>query len=292
MKLHLVDATYELFRAFYGRPGSTAPDGREVGATHGLIRTLLVLLRQDGVTHVACAFDHTIESFRNRLFDGYKSGAGVPESLLSQFELAERAAAALGLVVWPMVEFEADDALATATRRWENDPRVDQVVICSPDKDLRQLVRGDAVVCLDRRSDIVLNEAGVRRKMGVAPTSVPDYLALVGDSADGIPGIPRWGHTSTGAVLSRYSDIETIPDDAEEWDIELRGARSLAQSLAERRAEALFYRKLATLREDVPLAESIDDLEWRGARRSAYVDLCLELGSRSLAEAPHRWADS
>ena len=211
MRLHLVDGTYELFRAHYGAPPATAPDGRPVGAVRGLMQTLLALLRQDDVTHVACAFDTVIESFRNELFDGYKTGEGVPEELEAQFGPAERAAAALGVVVWPMVEFEADDAIATAAARWGGEPEVDQVVICSPDKDMTQLVTGDRVVCLDRRRNITLDEAGVRDKFGVDPESIPDYLALVGDSADGIPGVPRWGAKSTALMLARYSHIENIP---------------------------------------------------------------------------------
>ena len=193
MKVHLVDGTYELFRAYFAMPPITAPNGRPVGAVRGLIQTLLLLLRQDHVTHIACAFDHVIESFRNDLFAGYKTGTGVPEDLMAQFELAERAVSSLGIVVWPMVEFEADDAIATAASQWWEAPGVEQVVICSPDKDLTQMVRNNKVVCLDRRRKITLDEAGVQEKFGVWPESIPDYLALVGDSADGIPR-----HTQVG----------------------------------------------------------------------------------------------
>ena len=212
MKIHLVDGTYELFRAYYAMPSITTPDGSEVGAVRGLLQTMLVLLREDDVTHVACAFDSVIESFRNQMFSGYKTGEGVPDDLLGQFDLAERAVRALGVVVWPMVEFEADDAIATAASRWSDSSGVDQVVICSPDKDLAQMVSGDRVVCLDRRRKSTLNEAGVEEKFGVWPASIPDFLALVGDSADGIPGISGWGAKSSAQVLRRFAHIERIPD--------------------------------------------------------------------------------
>ena len=222
MNLHLLDGTYELFRAYYGLPSIKSPDGREVAATRGLIQTLLVLLRQEDVTHVACAFDHVVESFRNDLFDGYKTGDGMPEDIKAQFELAERAARALGVVIWPMTEFEADDAIAAAAVRWQDDPRLGQVVICSPDKDLAQMVTGDRVVAWDRRRDIVMDEAGVRAKFGVGPASIPDYLALVGDAADGFPGIPKWGAKTTAQVLGQYATIEQIPDDAAAWTVKVR----------------------------------------------------------------------
>ena len=291
MKIHLVDGTYELFRAYFAMPSISAPDGRPVGAVRGLIQTLLLLLRQDDVTHIAIAFDHVIESFRNDLFSGYKTGQGVPEDLLSQFELAERASSALGIVVWPMVEFEADDAMATAASRWSESSQVEQIVICSPDKDLTQMVRNEKVVCLDRRRDIMLDDAGVRAKFGVAPASIPDYLALVGDSADGIPGIPRWGAKSSALVLARYGHIEQIPSDPAEWDVQVRGAKTMAATLAERRDDAILYRRLATLRLDVPLSESLDDLEWRGVRREAFQSLCVELGFSTLVSQPHLWDD-
>src|SRR3954463_1004217 len=204
MRIHLVDCTYELFRSFFGAPPKKAPDGREVGATLGLLNSLLALLTKSGATHVACAFDHVIESFRNDLFSGYKTSEGVDAELLAQFALAEQAVAALGVVVWPMVEFEADDALASAVRRFRSEGNVDQIVICSPDKDLAQLVSGSQVVCWDRRRDIVYDEAAVLAKFGVPPASIPDWLALVGDSADGYPGLLGWGPKSASAVLSRY----------------------------------------------------------------------------------------
>jgi 5'-3' exonuclease len=291
VKLYLVDGTYELFRAYYALPSLVAPDGRQVAAVRGLVQTLLTLLRQDGVTHVACAFDHVIESFRNYLFAGYKTGAGVPEELLGQFELAERAASSLGTVVWPMVEFEADDAIATAAARWWDAPGVEQVIMCSPDKDLAQMVRDDRVIVLDRRRNLALNEAGVIEKFGVAPESISDYLALVGDSADGIPGIPRWGAKTAAAALRHYGHIEQIPGDSSQWDINVRGAKAIAASLAEHRGAALLYKKLATLRLDATITETLDQLEWRGVCREEFHDLCQELGFSRLMELPHRWAD-
>jgi 5'-3' exonuclease len=291
VKIHLIDGTYELFRAYFALPSLSAPDGREVAAVRGLIQTLLVLLRQDGVTHIACAFDHVIESFRNDLFAGYKSGAGVPEDLLSQFGLAEWAVSSLGIVVWPMVEFEADDAIATAAARWWDAAGVEQVIICSPDKDLAQLVRDDRVIALDRRRNLILNEAEVMEKFGVAPDSIPDYLALVGDSADGIPGIPRWGAKTTAAVLRRYGRIEQIPDDPSQWGVEVRGAKAIGASLTEHREEALLYKKLATLRLDAAISDTPDQLEWRGVYREEFYALCQELGFSRLMELPHRWAD-
>ena len=288
MKIHLVDGTYELFRAYFAQPSREAPDGREVGAVRGLVQTLLALLRQVDITHVACAYDHVVESFRNHLFEGYKTGAGVPQELMDQFELAERATAALGVVVWPMTEFEADDAIATAAQRWWDAPGVEQVVICSPDKDLAQMVRGQRIVCLDRRRDIILDEAGVREKFGVGPACIADYLALVGDAADGIPGIPRWGAKTSALVLQRYQHLERIPEDPSLWDVEVRGARGIAASLAERRPEAALYKMLATLRLDVPLPESLDQLEWHGVRQPEFDQLCSELGFSGLAKGELR----
>jgi 5'-3' exonuclease len=271
VKIHLIDGTYELFRAYYALPSLVAPDGREVAAVRGLAQTLLALLRQDGVTHIACAFDHMIESFRNGLFAGYKTSAGVPEDLLGQFELAERAVFSLGIVVWPMVEFEADDAIATAAARWWDATGVEQVIMCSPDKDLAQMVRDDRVVVLDRRRNLVLDEAGVIEKFGVAPESIPDYLALVGDPADGIPGIPRWGAKTAAAVLRRYGHIEQVPVDPSQWDIEVCGAKAITTSLTEHYEEALLYKKLATLRLDAPISETLDQLEWRGVHREEFI---------------------
>ncbi len=289
IRVHLVDATYELFRAHFGAPRASAPDGREVGATRGVLSTLLALVAREGATHVGCATDHVVRSFRNDLYAGYKTEAGVPEELLAQFPLAEEAMAAFGLVVWPMVELEADDALATAAARFAAE--AGQVVIASPDKDLAQCVRGSRVVLLDRRRKLVLDEAAVRAKFGVAPRSIPDWLALVGDAADGYPGLRGWGERSAAAVLARYGTLEAIPRDASAWDVPVRGAQRLAATLAERRDEALLYRRLATLREDAPLAESLADLEWRGARPELR-DFCARIGFDGFPARVRRWADA
>lgn len=290
-RVHLVDGTYELFRSYYGAPKAVAPNGAEVGATRGLMRSLLSLLREDGVTHVGIAFDHVIESFRNALFEGYKTSEGIPPDLWEQFTLAERAAHALGLVVWSMVEFEADDALATAAARADATPDVAQVVICSPDKDLSQCVRGTRVVCLDRMRRRVRDEAGVREKFGVGPASIPDWLALVGDDADGIPGVPRWGARSTSVVLAHYERLEMIPDDVSHWKVAVPGAAALAASLRAHREAAMLYRQLATLRVDVPLLEDIEGLRWEGARRDELVPLCTEIGDEGIVERVDRFSD-
>jgi 5'-3' exonuclease len=281
MKVHLVDGTYELFRSHFGAPSRKAPDGREVGATVGLLRSLFALVATPGVTHVACAFDHVIESFRNDLYAGYKTGEGVDADLLAQFPLAERAVAALGMVVWPMVEFEADDALAAGAARFWGLPGVEQVVICSPDKDLAQAVSGTRVVCWDRRRGVVLDEDGVVQKFGVRPHSIPDWLALVGDTADGYPGIPAWGAKSAASVLHRVDHLESIPADPRRLGLPLARAVRLLESLAERREEALLYRRLATLRVDVPLKEQLADLEWRGAAPEL-EEVCRGLGDEEL----------
>jgi len=289
VKVHLVDGTYELFRAHFGAPPATAADGSAVGAARGLLRTLLALLASPGVTHVACAFDHVIESFRNDLYPGYKTSAGVPPELLAQFPLAETLTRALGVVVWPMVEMEADDALATAAARWAEAPGVEQVVICSPDKDLAQCVRGERVVCLDRRQRKLLDEAGVRQKFGVLPTSMPDWLALVGDTSDGYPGVPRWGEKSAAAVLSRYRRLEAIPEYEREWEVAVRGAAALGASLRAHRAEAALYRVLATLREDAPLPESLGDLRWEGGRRDELEAVCAQIGEAEVVSRMPLW---
>lgn len=290
MKVHLVDGTYELFRMFFGAPSTADPRGREVGATRALLRSLLALIGTEGVTHVGVAFDSVIESFRNELFDGYKTGAGIDEALLAQFPLAERAASALGLLVWPMVELEADDALASAAAQLENEARIEQIVLCSPDKDLAQCVRGDRVVCWDRRHDQTLDEDGVHAKFGVAPASIPDYLALVGDAADGIPGIPRWGARSAATVLAAYGRIEEIPDDAGAWKVKVRGAAALAENLRTQRDAALLYRRLATLRTDAVLADDLlGALAWSGADREALGALCEELGDARFLERVPRF---
>ena len=290
MNLYLVDGTYELFRAFYAVPSAKNAAGLEVGAVRGLARSMLSLTREPGASHVAVAFDHVIESFRNDLFDGYKTGAGIDPDLWAQFELAERACVALGLVVWSMVEFEADDALATAAARFGERSEVEQILIASPDKDLAQCVVGSRVVCLDRMRKKLLDDAGVREKFGVTPAQIPDYLALVGDSADGIPGVPRWGAKSAAALLSAYGSLEKIPDSAADWTVSVRGAAALAQSLAALRAEAALYKRLATLRVDVPLTENLADLEYRGARRAPLEALVAELSDDSLLERVQQFA--
>ena len=289
MKVHLVDGTYELFRAYYGVPGSLSPDGVEVGAVRGLVQTLLSLLRQEDVTHIGCAFDSVVESFRNEMFSGYKTSDGMPEDIKNQFPLAERAAKALGVVVWPMTEFEADDALASAVQRWRDESDVDQIIICSPDKDLAQMVVGTRVILLDRRRRTTIDEQGVKTKFGVLPSSIPDYLALVGDAADGIPGIPKWGSKTASTVLSRYEHIEEIPESHLLWDVEVRGAKTVAENLVAHKTDAFLYRDLATLRVDVPLVESIDDIKWIGANRSEYAEICNELGFDGLASSPSSW---
>lgn len=277
VKLHLIDGTFELFRAFYGRKDTRlAPDGTDVNAVHGVLTGTLALLENPDVTHVAAAFDTVIESFRNDLFDGYKTGEGVDPALLAQFPIAEEALAAAGITVWGMVEYEADDAIATAALRWMDE--FDQIVLCSPDKDLMQCVVGDRVVVWDRMRDRWFDEEAVVEKFGVHPESIPDYLALVGDSADGVPGLPGWGVKSTATVLRRYGRLEMIPDDERDWDVTVRGAVKLASVLRENRETALLYRTLTTLRRDVPLKESVDDLRWKGVKEPDYTALCERLG--------------
>ncbi len=290
MYVHLVDGTFELFRAYYGSPPSTDASGKEVGAARGLARSMLALLGERDVTHVAIAFDHVIESFRNDLYPGYKTGEGIDPALYGQFGLAEDVCRALGIVTWPMIEFECDDALATAAAKFAVAPSVERVVICSPDKDLAQCVRGDRVVCFDRMRRKRLDERGVIEKFGVAPRSIPDWLALVGDSADGYPGIPRWGAKSAAAVLGKFETIEAIPADAAEWGVPVRGAAALAASLAAHRPEAFLFRTLATLRTDAPLAESLDDLRWRGADEAALAALATQWDDGSIAERAERLA--
>ena len=288
MKIHLIDGTYELFRAFYGAPSRQSPKALEVGATVAFTRTLMVLLRHNDSTHLACAFDHTVESFRNDLFAGYKTGEGIEPELLEQFPLVENAARALGIVVWPMVEFEADDALATGAARFRDETDVEQVVVCSPDKDLTQCVQDSKVVCLDRRREVVLDEKGVLEKFGVSPGSIPDWLALVGDRADGIPGVPGWGAKSSSRILARYHHLEQIPAEASAWDVQVRGAPSLAENLKAHQQEVHLYRTLATLRTDVPLEENLDDLKWEGIRGDQMKTLVRELGAPRLLEEAER----
>jgi 5'-3' exonuclease len=290
MKVHLVDGTFELFRAHFARPAERAPDGRPVAAVHGLLESMMSLLREPDVTHVGVATDHVIESWRNDLFAGYKSSAGMPPELLEQFALAERALESLGLVVWPMVEDEADDALATGVARYGAQASVQQVVICSVDKDLTQCVSGDRVVLRDRMRRVTYDEAGVQAKFGVTPESIPDYLALVGDSSDGYPGLPGWGAKSASTILARWRHLDLIPASVLDWDVPLRGASTLSATLQQHMPEALLYRRLATLNPDAPIAGELDDLAWRGAPRAEFLALCDELGFERLRERVDRWA--
>lgn len=284
MQVHLLDGTFELFRAYFAVPSSRTAAGREVGAARGLLRSFAALLGSGEVTHIACAFDHVIESFRNDLFEGYKTGEGIEPDLYSQFELAERVTRALGIVTWPMIEFEADDAIATASHLLASDPAVTRVVIASPDKDLAQCVIDTRVVCWDRLRNNWLDAAGVVKKFGVTPVSIPDYLALVGDSADGIPGIPRWGAKSAAGVLAEYVHLEDIPTSPSTWRVKLRGAEVLSQNLEAGREAALLYRRLATLRRDVPLEARLDELRWRGAPLAELSALCEELNEPGVLE--------
>ena len=288
MKIHLVDGTYELFRAHFGAPPKKSLSGQEVGATVGLIRSMLLLLSDPEVTHVAVAFDHVIESFRNKMYAGYKSSAGVDPVILDQFPVAEAAVKALGLATWPMVKFEADDAIATAAAKFKKSKQVEQVVICSVDKDLTQMVDGDRVICWDRRREIFLNEQGVIEKFGVRPGSIPDFLALVGDSADGYPGVQGWGEKSTATVLAQYRHIESIPNDPAKLGLGLGRATTLLENLKNNYKDALLFRELSTLRTDVPLKESLDDLKWRGAT-PRLKKVCKELGSESIVERVKKW---
>lgn len=289
MKLHVMDGTYELFRAHFGAPPRLSRTGQEVGATYGIMASTLSLLAEPGVTHVAAAFDTLIESYRNEVYPLYKSGEGIDEVLLSQFGLAERAMSAIGVTVWSMVEFEADDALATAAGRWSGD--VEQVVVLTPDKDLAQCYGDPKVVGYDRRRQQFIDAAGVVEKFGVPPDSIPDYLALVGDAADGLPGLPGWGAKSSSVILARYGHLEQIPLDAARWDVAVRGAEKLAVTLRTRMGDALLYRFLAQLRFDVPLQETLADLEWKGVPREPFLDFCDELGFDRLRDRPQRWAD-
>ena len=275
MNVFLIDGTYELFRHFYAVPPVKDVDGREVGAVRGVFGSVLSML-EDDVTHLGLATDHVIESFRNDLWPGYKTGDGIDPALLGQFGLLEEAIEALGVTVWPMTDLEADDGLASAAARAAGDPRVEQVFVCTPDKDLAQCVTGTRVVQFDRRAGALRDEAGVRAKFGVAPASIPDYLALVGDAADGFPGLRGWGAKSAAVVLGRYRHIDEIPDDAADWDVAVRGAGRLAAELAGHRDLALRFRDLATLRTNAVLFDSVDDLCWRGPR-PALFDLCARL---------------
>ena len=289
MRLVLLDATYELFRAYFGAPARRSPEGLEVGAVAGLAASALALLREHAPLAVAAASDTVIHSFRNELYAGYKTDAGVPAELLAQFPLAEEALEALGVTVWRMKEFEADDGIASGAARFADE--AERVIIASPDKDLAQCVVGERVVLLDRRKGVTLDADGVRDKFGVPPESIPDYLALVGDSADGYPGLPGWGAKSAAAALARYGHLEAIPDSHGVWDARVRGAARLARALREGRADAELYRTLATLRRDAPVTERFADLEWQGVPREPWLALCEALGLGHLRSRPHRWLD-
>ena len=265
LKIHLIDGTYELFRHYYALPSARDENGREVAATRGVLASVLGMIKA-GATHVAVATDHVIESFRNDLWPGYKTSAGVEPVLLAQFPLLEEVLSAAGVVVWPMVEFEADDALAAAAMKAALDQKVEQVVICTPDKDLAQCVSGTRIVQLNRRTRVTIDEAGVRQKFGVSPESIPDYLALVGDAADGYPGLAGWGAKSSGAVLVKFIHLESIPKDCKEWRVNAANATALADTLCREWDNAILFRKLATLRTDIPLFEDVDQLRWKGPR--------------------------
>ncbi|MGA7416416.1 MAG: 5'-3' exonuclease H3TH domain-containing protein [Acidimicrobiales bacterium] len=286
MRVHLVDGTYELFRQFFGQPARAADDGTEVGATYGVVTSVLSML-SGGSTHLGVATDHVIESFRNDMWPGYKDGSGVPEPLKAQFEPLEAALDALGVFVWPMVELEADDALASGAAVAADDPGVDQVVICTPDKDLAQCVVGTSVVQLDRRKDVVTDEDGVWAKFGVAPRSIPDWLALVGDSADGFPGLAGWGKRSAALVLAHYGHLAAVPDDAADWDPgvrqAVRSAPKLAATLSAEREHAELFLSLATLRVDRGLLPDVDALRWRGPT-PAFEGVCRHFRAPALVE--------
>jgi 5'-3' exonuclease len=264
MEIHLIDGTYELFRHYYALPSVRDGEGLEVAAVRGVLTSILKMI-EEGATHIGVATDHVIESFRNQMWPGYKTGAGIEPELLAQFPLLEKALGAMGIVVWPMVEFEADDGLAAAASLAAKDTGVDRVFICTPDKDLSQCVQGTRIVQLDRRKRLVRDEAGVIAKFGVSPVSIPDYLALVGDAADGYPGLGGWGAKSASAVLARYGRLEQIPADWREWGLNLASPKSLADTLSQNRKLAFLFRELATLRTDIPLFASVEELKWTGA---------------------------
>jgi 5'-3' exonuclease len=280
MDIYLIDGTYELFRHFFAVPASADVSGQEVGAVRGVLTSVLSMIER-GAMYVGVATDHVVESFRNDLYPGYKTSEGVPEELLSQFPVLEEALQAMGVVVWPMVYYEADDALASAAAKAAKDERVRQVLICTPDKDLAQCVVGSRVVQLDRRRDILRDEAGVVAKFGVNPRSIPDYLAVVGDSADGFPGVPGWGVKAAALTLSQYSHLEDIPKDWKEWHPSIKKARVLAESLFNAWNDALLFRTLATLRVDVPVFDTVEDLRWKGARPN-FEEYCRRMKATDL----------
>jgi len=286
VEVYLIDGTYELFRHYYAVPSALDRDGREVGAVRGVLASLLSFMKV-GVTHIGVATDHVIESFRNDLWPGYKTSAGIPPDLFAQFPLLEETLAALGVVVWPMVEFEADDALAAAARLAAADPRVERVLVCTPDKDLAQCVLGTRVVQMDRRARTTRDEAGVVAKFGVLPASIPDYLALVGDSADGYPGLVGWGAKSTAAVLAKYGHLESIPADWQQWGVNATRPAALAATLASEREHAFLFRRLATLRTDISLFDNVDALAWRGPT-PAFAAIGERLDAAVTQGSPHR----
>lgn len=288
MQVHLVDGTYELFRYHFALPSHVTPDGREVAATRGVVGSMLGLL-EDGATHVGVATDHVVESFRNELWPGYKTSEGMPADLLAQFGLLEDLLVAAGFTVFPMDTYEADDALGAAAARVATDPRVDRVLICTPDKDLGQCVSGDRVVQLDRRKGTILDAEGVHAKFGVWPASIPDYLALVGDSADGFPGLAGWGAKSTATVLDRYAHLEHIPLDGH-WDVAVRGASKLAATLAADFERALLFRRLATIDRDAPTVDHVDELRW-GGPLPELTDLARRVDAPALVTRSRRLAD-
>jgi 5'-3' exonuclease len=280
MDAHLIDGTYELFRHFYAVPAAADVNGQEIGAVRGVLTSVLSMIER-GATHIGVATDHVVESFRNDLYPGYKTSEGVPSQLLSQFPVLEQALEAMGVIVWPMIEFEADDALASAAAEAAKDDRVERVLICTPDKDLSQCVVGTRVVQLDRRRDIVRDEAGVLAKFGVMPRSIPDYLAVVGDSADGFPGLPGWGAKAAALTLSQYPHLEDIPKEWRAWQPSIKRARALSESLFNGWNDALLFRTLATLQLDVPVFDRVDDLCWQGPR-SNFEEQCQRMKASDL----------
>ena len=290
MNVHLVDGTYELFRHYYALPPALDREGLDVAAVRGVLASVLGMIK-GGATHVAVATDHVIESFRNDLWHSYKTGDGIDAALFAQFSLLEEVLSAAGVVVWPMVEFEADDALAAAALAAARDSRVEQVILCTPDKDLAQCVRGTRVVQLNRRTRVVLDEPGVIRKFGVSPASIPDYLALVGDAADGYPGLSGWGAKSAAAVLAKYSHLELIPEDWREWRVSTAKAGALAYTLSKDRDLALLFRKLATLQTDIALFDNVDELQWNGPT-AAFAEFGARLDAAVTPKNPVRSARS
>jgi len=280
MDVYLIDGTYELFRNYFAVPKASDAKGQEIGAVRGVLNSVLSLLK-GGVTHIGVATDHVVESFRNDLYPYYKTSEGVPDDLLSQFPILEEALQSMGVVVWPMIELEADDALASASEKAAQDDRVERVLICTPDKDLGQCVVGTRVVQLDRRRESIRDEAGIVETFGVKPKSIPDYLALVGDTADGYPGLAGWGAKSTASVLSTYAHLEEIPKDPKQWPVSIRGSARLAQTLIESWSDALLFRTLATLRIDAPVFTEIDELKWKGPD-AAFEPMCLRLSAQDM----------